>query len=359
MPYPPSYGGVIDVYFKMKALSEQGVKIHLHCFEYGRAIAHQLNEICESVNYYKRKQGMRYLLSPFPYIAVTRSSEELMQNLLKDDYPILFEGLHCCFHLSDKRLNKRLRLVRTHNVEHDYYEGLARIEQGKFKRMYFKNEGRKLKRFEQVLSKADRILTISAADTNYFSSRYKNVTHLPAFHPDEKVRIQSGRGKFAFYHGNLEIGENIEAALFLINKVFNGINVPLIIAGKNPPSQLAAAAARFKNIELKANISTEEIYQLVKDAQINVLPTFQATGIKLKLLTSLFNGRFCIVNPPMVNGTGLETLCSVCESDSEMKKEIIHLFERDFDEREIQKREQILLENFSNTVNAKKFLEIL
>ena len=38
IPYPPNYGGVIDVYYKLKALHRKGVKIILHCFEYpGRA----------------------------------------------------------------------------------------------------------------------------------------------------------------------------------------------------------------------------------------------------------------------------------------------------------------------------------
>src|ERR1035438_1105799 len=113
VPYPPSYGGVIDVYFKLKALSEAGVKIHLHCFEYGRAIADELGRICESVNYYKRKNGIQYLFSPLPYIAVTRSNTGLIENLLKDRHPILFEGLHCCYHLGDLRLSDRKKMVRT------------------------------------------------------------------------------------------------------------------------------------------------------------------------------------------------------------------------------------------------------
>jgi hypothetical protein len=32
VPYPPNYGGVMDVFFKIRALHEQGIKIHLHCF---------------------------------------------------------------------------------------------------------------------------------------------------------------------------------------------------------------------------------------------------------------------------------------------------------------------------------------
>ena len=32
IPYPPDYGGVIDIYYKIKALNSAGIKIHLHCF---------------------------------------------------------------------------------------------------------------------------------------------------------------------------------------------------------------------------------------------------------------------------------------------------------------------------------------
>lgn len=346
------------MYFKIRELHRQGIKVHLHCFEYGRAIAHQLNEICESVNYYKRKKGLRYMFSSLPYIAITRSSEELMQNLLKDNYPVLFEGLHCCYHISDARLKDRKKIVRTHNIEHDYYCSLAKVEKKMLKRVYFKSEAGKLERFEAVLNRAEHILAISPADMKYLSQKYKYVIQVPAFHPDEKVIIEPGKGNFAFYHGNLEVAENIEAALYLINKVFNGIHVPLIIAGKNPPAFLIDAAKRYNNIEFRANISTEEIYKLVKEAQINVLPTFQSTGIKLKLLTSLFNGRYCVVNPPMVDGTELRNLCIVCDSAADMKKEVIRLFDLPFDTAEILRREKVLLEKFSNTINAAKITEL-
>ena len=34
IPYPPNYGGAIDVFYKIKALHSAGVKVHLHCFSY-------------------------------------------------------------------------------------------------------------------------------------------------------------------------------------------------------------------------------------------------------------------------------------------------------------------------------------
>ena len=36
IPYPVNYGGVIDVFYKIKALKEAGIKIHLHCFYHKR-----------------------------------------------------------------------------------------------------------------------------------------------------------------------------------------------------------------------------------------------------------------------------------------------------------------------------------
>ena len=37
IPFPANYGGVIDIFYKLKSLSNLGVEIILHCFEYGAA----------------------------------------------------------------------------------------------------------------------------------------------------------------------------------------------------------------------------------------------------------------------------------------------------------------------------------
>jgi hypothetical protein len=359
VPYPANYGGVIDVYYKLKALHTQGIKIYLHCFEYGRAEALSLETICEKVYYYKRKMSKQLLFNPLPFVVVTRSSEKLMENLLRDNHPILFEGLHSCYHMNDERLMSRIKIIRTHNIEHDYYKNLQKVERSTFKKMYFGMEGKKLERFEKVLKKADAVAAISSADTKALSGRYKNVHHITAFHPNEEVTIKEGSGKFCLYHGNLEVGENNEAALYLVNNVFSKIKTPLIIAGRKPSPELTDAVATYPHIQLKANINTQEIDDLIKNAQINVLPTFQATGIKLKLLAALFTGRHCVVNTPMVSNTGLEQLCSIKDDAASMIEEIIRLFELPFDMEEKTKREAILLNDFSNTASVKKLIELL
>jgi glycosyltransferase involved in cell wall biosynthesis len=144
-----------------------------------------------------------------------------------------------------------------------------------------------------------------------------------------------------------------------VNKVFNDLKIPLIIAGNDPSEELLTAAKKNPYISIKKNISTNEIYALIRQAQINILPTFQSTGIKLKLLAALFNGRHCIVNSPMVKGTGLEQLCIVADASQAMKEAVNKFFAADLDEQEKTKREKILLRDFSNAANAEKLLSLI
>jgi len=359
VPYPPNYGGVIDVYYKIKALHGKGVKIHLHCFQYGREKSAALSRFCASVNYYPRNVAKSQLFMKLPYIVISRNSEALINNLLNDKHPILFEGLHTCLTLADERLKDRVKIVRTHNVENDYYKSLAKVESNIFKRYYFYNESTKLEAFEPVLSQAHAIAAISRNDTAHFEKKYGNAFYIPAFHSNESVNIHPGKGNFTFYHGNLAIGENNEAALWLVNEVYNHLKVPLIIAGSRPSKELISAVAKRNHITLISDLTTKQIHQLINDAQVNVLPTFQPTGIKLKLLSALYNGRFAVVNPMMVENTGLEILCEVAATPEEMRKKITNLMDVDFKVSDIRTREKVLNENFANDINAQKLMNLI
>ena len=112
IPYPPDYGGVIDIFYKLKALHEEGVKVILHCYEYGRRPSMELNHYAEEVYYYPRKSAKSLLFNTYPFIVLTRNAPELRLNLLKDDYPILMEGLHSTFFLNDPAFIKRNMVVR-------------------------------------------------------------------------------------------------------------------------------------------------------------------------------------------------------------------------------------------------------
>jgi glycosyltransferase involved in cell wall biosynthesis len=360
IPVPVNYGGAIDIYFKIKALHKLGIGVHLHCFQYGREKAPELEAICTSVNYYPRDISKTNLFNRRPYIVATRNSPELTRNLLKDHHPILLEGLHTCYYLEEPLLKKRRRIVRTHNIEHEYYGGLAKVERNIFKRYYFMNEASKLKRYEQVLHMASGIAAISRNDQEYFSQNYRNVQTITAFHPQEEVSILPGRGDYALYHASLDVGENNEAALFLTREVFNDLDIPLIIAGNKPSKELRETVEQYPNVKLQLGLGSEEITDLVRNAQLNILPTFQATGIKLKLLLALYAGRYCVVNTPMVCHTGLEELCVIRDTPSELKRAVTECFQNEFPLEEVERRKKILVSNgFSNSYNASALVDML
>jgi hypothetical protein len=356
VPYPANYGGVIDVYHKILALTSKGVKVHLHTFHYGREKSPELEAVCESVHYYPRGKFYQALYSSVPYIVGSRQSDSLLANLAADDYPVLFEGLHTCLYLAHPAIKHKLKAVRMHNIEWDYYNSLGKVERNFFRKFYFFSESKKLKQYEEVLKGADLILAISPNDTEYLEQRFEGVHLLPAFHPHNKVKTLTGWGGYALYHGNLSVQENNQAAMFLTRKIFDDLNYPLKVAGKEPLNSLVKDMEKNKDYELIKNPDEAKLKELVANAHINVLPTFQATGIKLKVLNALFNGRHCLVNSIMVQNTGLEELCIVANTAEEMKQKARELFDIEMTQPEIERREKILLERFSNDVNVGKLM---
>lgn len=352
IPYPPTYGGVIDIYFKVRALSELGVKVILHCFEYGRMHASILDTICEKVYYYPRKKRISALPIRLPHIVNSRRSQALLDRLLEDSHPILFEGLHTCYYLSHDYLNYRQKIVRMHNIEWEYYAQLAQHEDSWPKRQYYHLESQLLHEYEKILLHADYILTISPADTEYYLAGHGGTKYLPAFHPHESPSNKLGKGEYCLYHGKLSVAENHYAAMFLIEEVFQYLAHPLIIAGSNPQPELIEAASAYNHINLRHNVGEGAMMDLMRNAHIHVLPTFQNTGIKLKLLNALFTGRFCLVNPYMVEKTGVEEHCVIASNAGEFRSLIPTLFRFEFSQTEIDRRKALLETTFSNLKNA-------
>jgi len=238
IPWPPNYGGVIDVYYKIRSLAELGVKINLHCFQYGREKSDKLLEYCDNVFYYPRKLLVNPLSVNLPYIVKTRKSDLLLKNLIESEGPLLFEGLHCTYYLNRPELKNRLKIVRMHNIEYIYYKHLAKVEKKFWKKIYYNNEASCLRNYQKVLDIADHVASISPNDHKILNLKHGNSFYLPVFHPNKEVTSRVGKGEYILYHGNLGVGENNEAALFLVKNVFSELKLPTVIAGTNPSSEL-------------------------------------------------------------------------------------------------------------------------
>lgn len=361
VPWPPDYGGVIDVFYKIKTLSEAGIRIHLHCFTGERKPDKKLEELCFSVNYYPRKTGLSSQLSLKPYIVSSRISTDLVKNLLKDNHPILFEGMHTCHPLNDKRLAGRLKIYRESNIEHQYYYQLFRAGKGLRDKAYFLVESMRLRRFQDYLKNADLMLVVSEEDRKYLGRVFprKRVLYMPSFHNEDSISIREGKGSYAMYHGKLSVPENEQAALYLIREVWEASMPELVIAGQNPGPAILSAARTKRNIRIVASPAEDKMLGLIREAHIHIMVTFQATGLKLKLLNALYKGRFCLVNPEMLAGTSLGPLCLVAVNPAEFREKAMSCFGEEFTEDMIMARMKYLETAYSNKKNCKELTEIL
>ncbi len=361
IPFPANYGGVIVIFNQLKALKAAGVKVILHCFQYGdRRPAPELDALCEEVNYYPRSRSVWHQLSLRPFIMQSRRHSKLLKRLKKDNYPILFEGIHTCGFIGHSALRRRHKIVRMHNVEWQYYENLANLEDDVLEKAYFFIESIKLQRIEpSVVLHADQILTVSTDDEAYFKEMKPSTYYLPVFHPNKNVDIQTGRGDYVLFHGKLSVADNERAAIWCIENVFEGTDIPFVVAGLEPTDRLKMLAERHENVRLIENPDDAAMSKLVREAQVNLLVSFQRAGMKLKLVNALFRGRFCIVNDKMVSGTGLAPLCFVRNSAAQIRQTIEAILTAPFEQGKIEERRAILEKEYSNAENAQRLIEII
>ena len=101
------------------------------------------------------------------------------------------------------------------------------------------------------------------------------------------------------------------------------------------------------------------MFELIRDAHLHIMVTFQPTGLKLKLLNALYNGRFCLVNEQMVSGTKLAPLCLIANNPEELREKAMSCFAEEFTGEMIQARLMHLEANYSNKKNCKTLQNLL
>jgi glycosyltransferase involved in cell wall biosynthesis len=175
--------------------------------------------------------------------------------------------------------------------------------------------------------------------------------------PFDEITSQKGKGCYCLYHGNLSVAENEKTAIWLLREIFNDLDLPVVIAGKKPSAHLQKIIDQHAHACLVADPSEEEMQDIIGKAQVHVLPSFNCTGIKLKLLNALFNGRHCVVNEETIKHSGLENICHVGSNAGALKKIISEKYQCPFEEEEIERRKNVLLNHFDREKNAQQLIQ--
>lgn len=358
VPCPADYGGAIEEFYKIKALHQLGVKIHLHCFVYGdRNEQNELDKYCEKVYYYKRERSIKDIFSNLPFIVKSRMKDDLLANLLSNDYPILFDATHTTGFLSHPKLKDRKKIVRLHNIEWIYYRILLSQAVSLKEKIFFYQEYKKLKEYDKQLIHADVLSCLSQTDYEYYQEKFpdKKVSLDYVFHENNNINSIPGKGDYILYHGNLSLSDNYNLIIQLLSNDLKNCTYKIILAGKNPHTTLQKFVKGKNNIELIANPTDDILNGLMKKAHICLAMAANPSGVKLKLINSLFNARFVISNEAALTGSGLDSLVYIAE-ENDLPDLIDKLMLKEFKQEEIDERNSLLSEKYNNLNNARQII---
>lgn len=357
-PYPASYGGVIDVFYKIKALHQLGVKINLHCFvDQIPKDTSVLKSLTENCYFYKRNKSVRNFFSKKPFSVASRKHNMLVKNLNKDGADILFEGLQSTAVLRARCFKDRNLYLRLHNLENNYYKGLLHSETNLLKKLLFYIEARKYNYYLKNLAEFCCVFTLSAFETSAVNNLYNNAEYIPVFHGNLNLSEISEFGEYAFYNGDLRISDNKKAVDFLIDVFQTVENYPLIVASSLENSSLQKRCEELKNVKYVVIKDNDHLSKLSQNAHINVMLSFQESGTKLKAVNALFQSRHCIINANMLDDVQLRSLCTVVETKNEYVAAIENLKNTPF--KDSDRRNLVLTRVLNDNQNAQKMYRFM
>ena len=343
-PWPADTGGARDMLERLKALHQHGIRVHLHYFiRKHEHPAEELNTFCSRISVYRRNSPWSGMLNGWPYIIACRQYKALCNNHNADKDPILFDGIHTTAFINQLHQNNRKLVIRMHNDEVRYYSSLIRFERNVFKRLYFRWESIRLHHWMKRVPNDIPLGCVQTNEQEVLKNKYgfTRTFLLPPPVPSS-VNIATGTGGYCLYHGNLSVGENERAAIWLLRRVFAQIKLPLVIAGKSPSKKLEKLVHFYQHACLVGNPTQSELQDLIRKAQINVLPSLTDTGIKQKIFDALQHGRHCLINSNMQVGSPWTDSCYVASDPAEMGELVQELFNTPFTEKMIQDRAERL-----------------
>lgn len=357
-PFPPNYGGVIDVFYKIKALHQLGIKIYLHCFCLERnQVSNELKAITEKVFLYPKNRNPLFLFSPIPMSVISRFDKKLIENITKIDAPILVEGLQSSMIINRFDLKKHKVILRLHNIESNFYAGMSKNETSFLKKTLYRIEANKYKNYQEKINQFQHVFGLSHYECEFLATQTKNWSYLPVFHGNEINNQLSEFGDFALYHGDLRLADNKKAAAFCIS-LFKKINhFKLIIASSNGKEFIENLIGESSNIEFVELENHDHLESLLNKAHLNILLSFQKSGTKLKIINALHRSRFCLINENMVDDERILKLCEVATTEEEFIDAINRLKSKPYLDNEI--RKNTLKEVYNDAENATKITKVI
>ena len=323
-------GNQPDVLQMIRALHEIGQKIHFHCFYPERIHLELIQETCEEISFYctlNEEKGLSY-------VQEQKEKQRLLAQLSLDDQPIICHGFDAMDTVSRlPGVESRKLIFRLFRHEPTYLLNLARVTPwGRLKISYLLQWLRVKNRFHQVL----RLGSIASSIELPFKNL--SIRNIPLFKGQAEPFFKEGQGSFCLFHGDLSKRENEYAAQWLLEHVFNVIEIPFVIAGKDPSDSLEQAAHVRMHTCLVSNPSPQEMAELIKKAQVVLMPVLIESTGHANMLESLLLGRHILVNNKAMQENPFAQWLEPAETPESFQEKTEQLFHKPFTAEEKESR---------------------
>ena len=202
----------------------------------------------------------------------------------------------------------------SHNVEHMIWQRLSRIEPRLWRRLLLEIEWRKMRRFEsEACARASLTVAVSEKDRDLLASlaRGANVTAIPTG-VDTSYFMPNGTSEAAktlVFSGSMDWYPNEDAVVYFMKEILPRIRreIPaatLTVVGRNPRSELCAAAARAG---VRVTGTVADVRPYLAEGEVYVVPLRVGGGTRLKIFEALAMGKAVVST-----GVGAEGLPLAC-----------------------------------------------
>lgn len=270
----------------------------------------------------------RFISKQFEY-----KIKELLQ---QEQYDIiLLESIFVAPYIATIKQNSNAKIVlRTHNIEFQIWERLAKQRMTIFKKVIFSHLARKLKRVElATFENIDGYMAISQQDYNYFHKKFPQVSGivlpfgLDIDDYDNEDEYMPSENPKLFHIGSLAWKPNLEGIEWFLDDVWEEIheNFPTLtftLAGRAIPDKIAKK--RIPNVKIVGEV--EDANEFMSENDIMIVPILSGSGIRVKIIEGMALGKAIITTTIGAEGLTVENEKHLFIADS--PKEFIYAIAR-------------------------------
>src|SRR3989339_579675 len=326
VPYPPSSGGQIRTFNLLKHLS-QGNEITLVALyknQKEKDYYSYLKSFCKKIYLCQRpekpwvfKNIFKTIFSSSPILVVRNFSDEAKEIISKLLEKEKFDVIHAeTFYVMPHipKTNTPIVLVEQ-TIEYNVYKHFVNSLPFYLRMLvYFDIDIIKLRYWERFYwKKANIVVAVSSPDEKIIKNEEEEIktSVIPNGAGDEMIVSSLGKKDLkkltVFFQGNFFWLQNVEAAKFLINKIYplltkNNPNINVVIAGQNAGKIGKVNFKKIKIVDISSD-DTQKVKKLFREADLFIAPIFGPGGTRLKILAAMGSGI-----PVISTETGVEGL---------------------------------------------------